>query len=74
MWKESEKEAFEKVKAVLAQKLELFVVDPDKPFVLRTDASDKAIGAVLEQYRELTPGHTTLVPVAFFPESWPRAN
>ena len=32
---------------------------------MRADASDKAIGAVLEQYREVTPGHTSLVPVAF---------
>ena len=29
--------------------LGLFLVDPDKGFVLRTDASDYALGAVLEQ-------------------------
>ena len=44
----------------------LFQADPHKPFILRADASDKAIGAVLEQKREgdLTPHGT--VPVAFF--------
>ena len=66
VWKESEKEAFEKVKEILAHKLELFRVEPDQPFVMRTDASDKAIGAVLEQHREVVPGEVGLVPVAFF--------
>ena len=66
VWKESDKESFERLKRVLAAKLELFRVDPDKPFIMRTDASDKAVGAVLEQQREVTPGHTTNVPVAFF--------
>ncbi len=44
----------------------LFQADPDKPFILRADASDRAIGSVLEQRREgaLTPHGT--VPVAFF--------
>ena len=44
----------------------LFQADPDKPFILRADASDRAIGAFLEQKREgaLTPLGT--VPVAFF--------
>ena len=66
VWKESEKLAFAKLKELLARHLELFRVDPDKPFVLRTDASDKAVGAVLEQHREVNPGQTGLVPVAFF--------
>ena len=51
VWKESDKESFEELKRVLAARLELFRVDPDKPFVMRTDASDKAVGAVLEQQR-----------------------
>ena len=40
----------------------LFLVDPDKGFVLRTDASDYAVGAVLEQVR----CDGTHVPVAFW--------
>ena len=66
MWQKSEKMAFEKLKEVLASRLELFWMDPDKPFVMRADASDRAIGAVLEQRRELTPGHQSLVRVCFF--------
>ena len=66
VWKNCEKEAFEKLKAALAQNLELYRVDPDKPFIMKTDASDKAIGAVLEQQREVAPGRTQSVPVAFF--------
>ena len=42
--------------------LGLFLVDPDKGFVLRTDASDYAVGAVLEQVRD----DGTHVPVAFW--------
>ena len=38
------------------------MVDPDKGFVLRTDASDYAVGAVLEQVRD----DGTHVPVAFW--------
>ena len=66
VWKESEKVAFERLKEVLAQRLELFRMEPDKPFVMTTDASDKAIGAVLEQQREVVEGRISLVPVAFF--------
>ena len=66
VWKESEKDCFRVLKEKLAERLELFRVEPDKPFVLRTDASDKAIGAVLEQHREVSAGRTALVPVAFF--------
>jgi len=36
-------------------------VDPARPFVLETDSSDLAIGAVLSQYHD-----NTLHPVAFF--------
>ena len=42
--------------------LGLFLVDPNKGFVLRTDASDYAVGAVLEQVRD-DGWH---VPVAFW--------
>ena len=53
------------MKIVLAEHLELFRLLPDTPFVMHTDASDKAIGAVLEQY-QMVGGESKLVPVAFF--------
>ncbi len=53
------------MKEALFEELVLFQADPDKPFILRADASDRPIGVVLEQKREgaLTPHGT--VPVAF---------
>ena len=65
-WRKCEIESFEELKKRLAQSLELFIVDPDSPFVLWADASDKAIGAVLEQDRVLQPGGPIQrVPVGF---------
>ena len=66
VWSPEDIKAFEGLKQVLAQQLELFRVNPDQPFVMKCDASDKAIGAVLEQERELESGNRALVPVAFF--------
>ena len=66
-WRQAEIVAFEKLKELLAKRLELFIIDPDRPFVLRADASDRAIGAVLEQEREVEPGAKPVrVPVGFF--------
>ena len=48
-WSDEEIKAFEDVKTGLVQSLELFQVDPDKPFRLRCDASDFAIVAELQQ-------------------------
>ena len=45
-------ESFQKVKETLCKKLLLLRVDPDKPFILRTDASRYAVGASLEQLPE----------------------
>ena len=50
-WTTEAEEAFDKLKERLLGQLGLFLVDPDKGFVLRTDASDYAVGAVLEQVR-----------------------
>ena len=60
-WGAKEQEAFETLKNSLSAELELFQINVDKPFVMRTDASDWAIGAVLEQEVE-----GRLVPVAFY--------
>ena len=65
-WSPDDIKAFEQLRASLADHLELFRVDPDRPFILRADASDKAVGAVLEQEREVTTGETKAVPVGFF--------
>ena len=54
--------AFEGMKQALLSAVGLHLVDPDRGFVLRTDASDYAIGAVLEQV--LDDGRH--VPVAFW--------
>ena len=48
-WTTEAEEAFDKLKERLLGQLGLFFADPDKGFVLRTDASDYAVGAVLEQ-------------------------
>ena len=51
-WTPEAEDAFNSLKERLLGQLGLFLVDPDKGFVLRTDASDYAVGAVLEQIRD----------------------
>ena len=48
-WTEKDQDAFEHIKRTLCSNLILQRVNPDKPFVLRVDASTYAIGASLEQ-------------------------
>ena len=69
---ESDLKAFNDLKEELVSGLSLQAVNPDAPFVLRVDASEKAIGAVLEQLPNangpITPSQTLngqTVPVAF---------
>ena len=71
-WEPEDIVAFEELKKVLCGKLLLQRVNPDKPFVLRTDASGYAVGAALEQLldedrkptvEDVREGRT--VPVAF---------
>ena len=61
-WTPEAEDAFNRLKERLLGQLGLFLVDPDKGFVLRTDASDYAVGAVLEQVRD----DRFHVPVAFW--------
>ena len=61
-WTTEAEEAFETLKRTLLGKLGLFLINRDKGFVLRTDASDYAVGAVLKQVRE----DGSHVPVAFW--------
>ena len=60
-WNPEEVMAFNLLKKALLEKLVLFQVQPDKPFMMRVDASRYACGAVLEQE---TDGK--IHPVAFF--------
>ena len=48
-WGPEHQTAFDSIKARLCGQLLLQRVNPDKPFVLRTDASGYAVGASLEQ-------------------------
>ncbi len=64
-WKDRDVRAFEEMKWTIMGKLELFRRDPDKPFILRVDASDRAIGAVLEQKHEQGIGPFGTVLVGF---------
>jgi hypothetical protein len=48
-WEQEDTVAFEEIKARLCSQLVLQRVNPDKPFILRADASQYAIGATLEQ-------------------------
>ena len=49
VWIDESDRAFEGMKQALLSAVVLHLVDPDRRFVLRTDASDYAVGAVLEQ-------------------------
>ena len=60
LWLEEEVKAFEAMKEALAKSLAPFHLKPDTPFILETDASKYAIGAVLKQEQ-----NGELVPVAF---------
>ena len=47
---EEEKTAFKAIKERLAAGLRLQTVRPDRPFILKVDASGRAVGAALEQF------------------------
>ena len=66
VWNEESDCAFDGMKQALLSAVGLHLVDPDRGFVLRTDASNYAVGAVLEQV--LDDGRH--VPVAF----WSRVD
>jgi len=49
LWNQTETLSFDNLKHALAQELTLFQTDLEKPYILRCDANDVAIGAVLAQ-------------------------
>ena len=68
-WTPEAQKSFEDTKKAMLDKLELFVMHPDRPFILNTDASDYAIGATLNQIDEdgsRTGTKGKMYPVAFF--------
>ena len=62
VWDTDSIAAFEALKKELLENVVLDIADPSKPYVLETDASDYAVGAVLSQYND----NQELRPVAFF--------
>ncbi len=51
-WDDDSKLAFENLKKDIANVLEVFRIETYEPFILRTDASDFALGTYLEQQRK----------------------
>ncbi len=49
VWDDAGRIAFENLKNALKEGLEVFQIEQNHQFILRTDASDFALGAVLEQ-------------------------
>lgn len=71
---DEQRKAFQDLKVTLMSGLKLHNVNPDKPFVIRADASNRAVGAALELFLDDIPGMPTIedvydrnrAPVAFF--------
>ena len=61
-WTPERDTALEDLKRELLKPLALFLVNADKPFIIRTDANDNTLGAVLEQSDEKGNHY----PVAFW--------
>ena len=60
-WTDSEQASFDEIKRLLTSAQVLQLPDPQRPFIVSTDASNYAIGAVLQQRDE----HGNIHPVAF---------
>ncbi|QRW04042.1 Retrotransposable element Tf2 protein [Ceratobasidium sp. AG-Ba] len=69
-WTQECQQAFEEIKKRVSQDPVLIHPDPDKPFILETDASGIAIGAILSQRGE--DGY--LHPVAYLSKSYNDAQ
>ena len=62
VWTGQMKRAFSQIKHGMSEEVILHIADVNKKFVIRVDASDYALGAVLEQY----DSGNKLRPVAFY--------
>jgi len=69
----SDLDSFENLKRSLLEGIRLKIPNPGRPFIIRTDASDKAVGGVLEQMDDNKPlppvgseENIKTYPVAFF--------
>ena len=65
-WTIEAAKSFQSLKKELMKPLSLNLINPDQPFVLRTDSSDFAVGAVLEQVTLQEDGTAVHHPVAFW--------
>ena len=52
VWTTTMVDAFERLKKELLENVVLDIADPNKPYVMETDASDYAVGGVLSQNNE----------------------
>ena len=68
-WAEAQREAFDRLKEAIAQGPVLILPDPSLPFVVHTDASGFAVGAVLQQDQG-----KGLQPVAFLSKKMESAE
>jgi hypothetical protein len=61
-WTRKARDAFQRLKEKFSNKPVLAIFDPEKAITLETDASDKAVGAILNQPDEKGKNH----PIAFY--------
>ena len=69
-WNKEAEETFVKLKRVLSEQITLIFPDFEKPFYLTTDASNTAIGGVLQQKDE----YDNLKPLTFFSRKLNKAE
>jgi hypothetical protein len=70
LWEDNEQKAFEKLKSMFSTTPILQHIDQEKSFVVETDSSDFAMGAVLFQ----EGGDKKLHPVAYHSRKWTSAE
>jgi hypothetical protein len=58
--------AWDRLREAMAKSVMLYLVDPDQPFRIQADASDHAVGGVLEQRVPDDSGEVDWRPVAFY--------